>query len=339
MRQIDEIQQLLKSKSLWKESLDIKPNPNRRGQSISYFVYDGLAKPIYIAKFFDYFKSISIPDSVDISSCTQPEEVIDKLADADDFMGDIDAASDLFYYQKRAFTRYVQVCSEEDVGFPKMIAVKESIIINSHFYGLLIEEAVDGITLEEYLKSLDSSFDKVAFAITFFQKMSVIIEKFINHGIVHRDLSPDNIMINNWEFIVIDPGVVKIVNRNTTELGYIMGKCDYASPEQYRGEAVHADFTSDLYTIGLIAFEIISGINPLKYYFARCVPNPHEAIIKKYDRELEDMFFANIIESEQSRQLFLVIRKLLQPDKEYRFDDIFSFQEAVNILKEGYRHD
>lgn len=334
MTQINEIQHLLQSNNLWDNSFSIKANSNLRGQSISYFIYNAYNIPIYIAKFFDYFKNIAIPESIDIKAYNQPEDIIDKLADADDFMGDIDVASDLFYYQKRSFTRYVQVCLKEDTGFPKVLAVEENVLIKSHFYGLLIEEAIDGITLEDYLKSVKTDFERAAFAIDFLLKMSNIIEKFVKHGIVHRDLSPDNIMLSNQQFIVIDPGVVKIVDRNTTELGYVMGKRTYASPEQYWGCAVHADFTSDLYTIGLIAFEIVSGMNPLKFYMSKDPSHPHEDIMSKFDRELEDVFFADIDESKQNRQLFIIIRKLLQIDKTYRFADISSFQEAIHILKE-----
>lgn len=334
MALINKIEQLLQSNGLWESDFTIKPNRNIRGQSTSYFIYNSSGKPLYIAKFFDYFKNISIPESIDISSCSYPDDVIDMLAEADDFPGDIDTASDLFYYQKRAFLRYIQVCSEEDTGFPKVLAINKNVIVKSHFYGLLIEEVIDGITLEEYLQKSLSDEEKVNFSINFLFKMSFIINKFVKHGIVHRDLSPDNIMFCNGEIIVIDPGMVKLVNRNSTEFGYIMGKYAYASPEQYYGYAVHANFTSDLYSIGLIAFEIITGINPLQMYRDKGSLNPHEEIMSKFNRELEDIFFANIDDTAQNQQLYLIIRKLLQVEKTFRFDDIASFQEALNTLKE-----
>lgn len=61
MTLINEIEQLLQTSGLWKRGFSIKLNRNIRGQSISYFIYDNSGKALYIAKFFDYFKNISIP--------------------------------------------------------------------------------------------------------------------------------------------------------------------------------------------------------------------------------------------------------------------------------------
>ncbi len=335
MTLINEVEILLKSNNIWNNNFQIRQNRNIRGQSFSYFIYDNMDKPKYIAKFFDYLKDVIIPDSINIEDCKNAEELVERLADADDFIGDIEMTSDLLYYHKRSFMRYVQVCKEEDTGFPKIFAIDENIKNGQRFYGLLIEEAINGTTLEEYLKSSNLLEAKDDFAIDFLWNMSLIIEKFVKFGIVHRDISPDNIMISESEFIVIDPGMVKIIGRNTTELGYIMGKRNYASPEQYYGHAVNANFTSDLYSIGLITFEIVTDINPLKLYIDKNSIKPHEDLLNKYDRELEDIFFANIDDSERNHQLFIIIYKLLQVEKTYRFDSIVSLQEAIKVLKGG----
>lgn len=117
-----------------------------------------------------------------------------------------------------------------------------------------------------------------------------------------------------------------------------MGKRAYASPEQYWGHAVYADFTSDLYSLGLIAFEIVSGINPLAYYIAKNPAHPHEDIIHKFDRELEDIFFKHIDESETNQQLFIIIRKLLQPDKAYDKSEHFRQIFYIDYLLSGTRY-
>lgn len=335
MALIHEIEKTLKFNNIWNNNFYMKLNRNIRGQSISYFIYDDTDKPIYIAKFFDYLKDVSIPDSINVAECKNVDELVEKLAEADDFIGDIDMTSDLLYYYKRSFTRYVQVCREEDTGFPKIFAIDENLQHGQRFYGLLIEQAINGITLEEYMKTPDFIYSKDDYAIYFLWNMSLIIEKFVKYGIVHRDLSPDNIMVSNREFIVIDPGMVKIIGRNSTEIGYIMGKRSYASPEQYYGNAVNATFTSDLYSIGLIAFEIVTDINPLKYYIDKSSNKPHEDLLSKYDRELEDIFFANIDDSERNQLLFIIIHKMLQVENTHRFDDITSLQEAIKVLKGG----
>ena len=324
----------MRKNNIWDRDYQIRPNKNIRGQSLSYFVYDSLNQAKYIVKFFDFLKDVSIPECIRFEKCTCIEDVIDLLASSDEFMGDIDRISEFIYYRKRSFIRYIQVCLNEDSGFPHIYVSDENIIIDKHYYGVLVEEAIQGVTLEEVLRE-DTIVDRADYAIHFLWKLSIVIEKYVKHGIVHRDISPDNIMIKDDEFIVIDPGMVKIIDRNSTEVGYVMGKRDYVSPEQYHGFALEADFTSDIYSIGLIAFEIIAGKNPLKIYINKMPVNPHQELLNKFDRELEDLFFDIIEETERNKQLFLLIRKMLQVDKLNRFDDIYSFQETIKILKEG----
>lgn len=334
MNQVAYIKQLLSAHNFWCDDYTIVPNPNKRGQSISYFIAGPSGQYIYIAKFFDFFKGIDIPSSININDFDNPELLIEQLAEADDFMDDFEAVSDLFYYQKRAFTRYVHVCSETDTCFPKMIASKENIVINRHFYGLIIEEAIAGITLEEYLKSLDNSINRTSFAVRFLIKMAAIVREMIALNIVHRDLSPDNIMITDNDFVVIDPGVVKIVNRNTTSFGYRIGKATYMSPEQYHGNSVSADFSSDLYSIGLMTYEIITNVNPLIPYLKEQSSHPHEKLIHRFDREVEDFYYSIVDDTPLNQKLLQIIKKLLQPDKKYRFDDISSLEEVLSTLRE-----
>lgn len=58
------------------------------------------------------------------------------------------------------------MCSEEDTGFPKVLASNKNVSINSHFYGLLIEEVIDGITLEEYMQRPLSDMERVDFVLS-----------------------------------------------------------------------------------------------------------------------------------------------------------------------------
>jgi serine/threonine-protein kinase len=92
-------------------------------------------------------------------------------------------------------------------------------------------------------------------------------------GIVHRDLKPDNVMLidkdEDPDFVkVLDFGIAKIkVEENTeqqvlTQIGTVFGTPEYMSPEQARGELV--DARADLYTVGVILYEMLAGISPFK---------------------------------------------------------------------------
>jgi serine/threonine protein kinase len=90
-------------------------------------------------------------------------------------------------------------------------------------------------------------------------------------GIVHRDLKPDNLLIadrvGQGDFVkVLDFGIAKVAedgerkNTKLTQQGMIIGTPPYMSPEQFSGEAI--DARSDIYSLGVIAFEMLTGKLP-----------------------------------------------------------------------------
>jgi len=81
-------------------------------------------------------------------------------------------------------------------------------------------------------------------------------------GVVHRDLKPQNIMIDPQErAVVMDFGIARSMDApGMTQTGVMLGTPDYMSPEQARGEK--ADTRSDLFTLGLIFYELLTGVRP-----------------------------------------------------------------------------
>lgn len=82
-----------------------------------------------------------------------------------------------------------------------------------------------------------------------------------SEGIVHRDLKPSNILINNDGRIkVCDFGIAHTESSELTRLGDVLGSLHYMSPEQFIGMSI--DARSDLYAVGVIAYELLTGKKP-----------------------------------------------------------------------------
>lgn len=82
-------------------------------------------------------------------------------------------------------------------------------------------------------------------------------------GVIHRDIKPDNIMLNREGYTLLgDFGIVKIVEGGTgmTVTGGLVGTPTYMSPEQ--GQGLSVDRRSDLYSLGVVIYEMLTGVQP-----------------------------------------------------------------------------
>lgn len=331
---IDSIEKLLKDSNLWDDNYKIIANPKRSGQSFCFFIYEN-GKKRMVAKFFDYLKGLNaITEFVNTDAFSTVDEYINSLDDSP-IPYELNKINEIVYYLKRSFDRYIDVTSNTEGLFPKVYAYSSNIKLINSFFGLLIEEAIDGETLESKHKKIKlDKVENVNLSKSLLHSIGKTIKKYYEYGLVHRDLSPDNIMVTpNEKFVVIDPGTIKIINRDSTNYGYIMGKQMYASPEQYYGNACKADFSSELYSLGIICYEMITGINLIDKYLTQGSNRPHDNILDKLDREVEDIFYEFCDENnEKNILLFSVLKKMLQPENLYRFENVDSFLEALSTL-------
>jgi eukaryotic-like serine/threonine-protein kinase len=154
-------------------------------------------------------------------------------------------------------------------------------IVPVHDVGLLPDgrvfyamKYVRGSRLDEYAAGNDSLGDRLRK----FQAVCDAVAFAHAHGVIHRDLKPQNIMIGSFgEVLVLDWGVAKLLRRHEpvsdeadtliknpddTSQGTIIGTRNYMSPEQERGEINALDERSDVYSLGAVLHFLLTGKSP-----------------------------------------------------------------------------
>ena len=132
----------------------------------------------------------------------------------------------------------------------------------------IVMEFVDGKSLKEIIG--DEEKLKIDRTVALFVEICKAVSFAHQHGVIHRDLKPDNIMIirgnteSGEKIKVLDFGLAKMRESDDqsaiTQVGTVMGTPPYMSPEQCRGEEL--DARSDVYSLATILFEMISGAPP-----------------------------------------------------------------------------
>lgn len=122
----------------------------------------------------------------------------------------------------------------------------------------IVMELVEGKTLEQLLE--ERGYIGADEAVPIFEQICSAMAHAHEHGFVHRDLKPSNIMLVNASMTakVLDFGLVKSMYQHTTQTGDTVGSPPYMSPEQCRGQEL--DGTSDVYSLGCIMYETLTGI-------------------------------------------------------------------------------
>lgn len=128
----------------------------------------------------------------------------------------------------------------------------------------LVTELIEGQTLESHLKSKTYAPRDAAHLIA---QVGDALQYAHAHGIIHRDLKPSNILIDPEQHPhLMDFGLAK---RSTGQVsltsdGRIMGTPAYMSPEQARGESHLVDGRTDIYSLGVILYEMLTGVRPFQ---------------------------------------------------------------------------
>jgi serine/threonine protein kinase len=127
----------------------------------------------------------------------------------------------------------------------------------SSYYAM---ELIGGVSLQKAVAALGRMSVEEAVAVVL--QVSGGLQAVHESGIVHRDVKPSNIMLDaSGRAILMDFGLARREERQTfTAAGAVLGTPEYMSPEQARGDK--ADLRSDLYSLGVVLFELLGGRPP-----------------------------------------------------------------------------
>ncbi|MDI3299193.1 MAG: Stk1 family PASTA domain-containing Ser/Thr kinase [Bacillota bacterium] len=136
------------------------------------------------------------------------------------------------------------------------------------------------------------------------------LEEAHHHGVIHRDVKPDNILLTRDERVkVADFGIARAASQATlVPTGAILGSAHYISPEQARGSPL--DGRSDLYSVGVLLFQLLSGELPYDG------ESPVEVALKRFQEEPPDL---SALAPQVPVALARVVRKAMarQPGRRY----------------------
>jgi serine/threonine-protein kinase len=142
-------------------------------------------------------------------------------------------------------------------------------LVDKQGHELLVMEFIDGLTLKEILRRTGPP--SLGLAVEISRQALAALGYLHRRGFVHRDISPDNLMLardpDGRPLVkLIDLGIAKAIvadlDASLTQTGIFLGKPRYASPEQLE-ENGHVDTRSDLYSFGIVLYELLTGRVPI----------------------------------------------------------------------------
>jgi serine/threonine-protein kinase len=163
------------------------------------------------------------------------------------------------------------------------------------------------------------------------------LEAIHSHGVVHRDISPDNLMLaqdarGRITLKIIDLGLAKNLtpkraDMEVTQVGMFMGKLRYCSPEQAgMGDGQILDHRSDLYSFAAVLYEMICGQPPFDS------ETPHGFVFKRLTEDPISLV-GRVPGIEVSKELDEVLRVALERDRDKRFPSAVRLIEALEQVR------
>ena len=167
----------------------------------------------------------------------------------------------------------------------------------------MLEEYIDGSTLRHYLNQY--KFLPLSKGLNLLENLLITAKELEKNKLVHRDIKPENIMIkDNEEFYLLDFGIARQLDKpslTATHAHFGPHTPGYAAPEQFRNIKKEIDIRADLFSIGVVVYEALSGKHP----FIR--DSSHPLDILKQTETITPLHFTIIGDSQKQLMGFISI--------------------------------
>lgn len=197
---------------------------------------------------------------------------------------------------RRRFEREVDLIS--GLKHPYIVSIRDSGIAKGQYYFAM--EYLQGLPLDQYVSFQGLSFRET---LELFAKICDAISFAHRHGVIHRDLKPSNIIVDKrGDPHVLDLGLAKAAGSLSDTIsmvsmtGEIQGTLAYMSPEQASGQVDMIDTRTDVYSLGVILYLLLTGQFPydvsgttaqILRNIERAMPMRPRNIISKFNSEVE----------------------------------------------------
>ncbi|TCK04870.1 bifunctional protein-serine/threonine kinase/phosphatase [Marinobacterium mangrovicola] len=224
----------------------------------------------------------------------------------------IDLSEDQAYLERFMMEEWIA----RRLNSPHVLKAVQSSGAKHYLYTLT--EYIEGQTLAQWL--IDNPAPELEKVRDIIEQIARGLRAFHRLEMVHQDLKPDNLMIDNSGTVkIIDFGATRVAGIDETLIGQeqpnILGTALYTAPEYFLGE--QGTPASDLYSLGVIAYQMLSGRFPYGAQVARARTRASQRRLQ-YDSVLDD-------EREIPAWIDETLKKALNPDPAKRYDEISEF--------------